>query len=118
MAHCPNHIIVLEIPVEADASNSALKSTAGTNANNPNNIALTAKSPVDNLKNAKHPFSVRLFLIVTNSIYLLFILFCFVKISLSHLFYLFALKLLIKNVYTYLSICDSLHLSILTKCSI
>lgn len=60
MAHCPNHIIVLEVPIEADGSISALKSIAGTNAgNNPNNIALTAKSPVDNLKNAKHPFSVR-----------------------------------------------------------
>ncbi|KAM7354467.1 transmembrane protein 87A isoform 2-T2 [Cochliomyia hominivorax] len=52
---CPNHIIVLE---DADASNSALKSTTAANVpSKSNNVALTAKSPVDNLKNSKHPLS-------------------------------------------------------------
>ncbi|XP_023298268.2 transmembrane protein 87A [Lucilia cuprina] len=57
-ATCPNHLIVLEIPNNVDASNSALKSTTVANVpSKQNNVALTAKSPVDNLKNSKHPLS-------------------------------------------------------------
>lgn len=62
---CPNHIIVLEIPISegGDASSSALKATTAANVANSksNNAALTAKSPVDILKNSKHPLSVSIY---------------------------------------------------------